>query len=272
MDIHKPKPWRGVREFLKEYLIIVVGVLTALAAEAVVENLHWRHEVSVAREAIAFDLREIVARAASKDAESPCVGRRLGEIADILDAAQVSHRLPPMGPVGGPDTPPWGLRSWSALNSGQTLAHISNREQLLLAGLAAYLAVLHEVTESERMEWAVLRTMTGPGRPTSDAEIASLRATLGRAETDAVFQKIGGRQVAALAARSGFVTAREIDADFRAGLEKAKAAPLCQAPQSPAAHSAWNFREILARPPERPTGAAANPLAVGNAGAITTEK
>jgi len=37
MDIHKPKPWHGVREFLKEYLIIVVGVLTALAAESAVE-------------------------------------------------------------------------------------------------------------------------------------------------------------------------------------------------------------------------------------------
>ena len=42
MDIHKPKPWHGLREFLKEYLIIVVGVLTALAAEAGVEWLHWR--------------------------------------------------------------------------------------------------------------------------------------------------------------------------------------------------------------------------------------
>ena len=29
MDIHKPKPWHGMREFLKEYVIIVVGVLTA---------------------------------------------------------------------------------------------------------------------------------------------------------------------------------------------------------------------------------------------------
>lgn len=36
MDIHKPKPWHGPREFLKEYLIIVVGVLTALAAEQTV--------------------------------------------------------------------------------------------------------------------------------------------------------------------------------------------------------------------------------------------
>jgi hypothetical protein len=29
MDIHKPKSWHGFREFLKEYAIVVVGVLTA---------------------------------------------------------------------------------------------------------------------------------------------------------------------------------------------------------------------------------------------------
>ena len=29
MDIHKPKPWHGLREFLKEYLITVVGEKTA---------------------------------------------------------------------------------------------------------------------------------------------------------------------------------------------------------------------------------------------------
>ncbi len=46
MDLHKPKPWHGLREFLKEYLIIVVGVLTALTAEAGVEWLHWRHLAS----------------------------------------------------------------------------------------------------------------------------------------------------------------------------------------------------------------------------------
>jgi hypothetical protein len=49
MDIHKPKPWRGWREFLKEYAIIVVGVLTALAAEQGAEWHHWNHQVEVAR-------------------------------------------------------------------------------------------------------------------------------------------------------------------------------------------------------------------------------
>ena len=54
MDIHKPKPWHNVREFLKEYAIIVVGVLTALAAEQAVEWLHWQHEVEVAVAAAEF--------------------------------------------------------------------------------------------------------------------------------------------------------------------------------------------------------------------------
>ena len=52
MDIHKPKPWHGLREFLKEYVIIVVGVLTALAAEQAVEWLHRRAELSEARAAL----------------------------------------------------------------------------------------------------------------------------------------------------------------------------------------------------------------------------
>jgi hypothetical protein len=52
MDIHKPKPWHGVREFLKEYLIIVVGVLTALAGEQAVEWAHNRAELDEAREAL----------------------------------------------------------------------------------------------------------------------------------------------------------------------------------------------------------------------------
>jgi hypothetical protein len=42
MDIHKPKPWHDVREFLKECAIIIVGVLTALAAEQGVQALDWR--------------------------------------------------------------------------------------------------------------------------------------------------------------------------------------------------------------------------------------
>src|SRR5439155_8415941 len=80
MDIHEPKPWHGVREFLKEYLIIVVGVLTALAAEQVVEVIHRHEEVAAARDAlhreIAVDLRALTL--GGRDYE--CFGRRLDAI------------------------------------------------------------------------------------------------------------------------------------------------------------------------------------------------
>jgi hypothetical protein len=53
MDIHKPRPWRGWREFLKEYaIIVVVGVLTALAAEQAVEWAHRQHDIAETRAAL----------------------------------------------------------------------------------------------------------------------------------------------------------------------------------------------------------------------------
>ncbi len=45
MEIHKSKPIHSWREFLKEYAIIVLGVLTALAAEQTAEALHHRAQV-----------------------------------------------------------------------------------------------------------------------------------------------------------------------------------------------------------------------------------
>src|SRR5689334_6003190 len=201
MDIHKPKTWHSFREFLKEYLIIVVGVLTALAAEAGVEWLHWRHEVHVAREAIAFDLRRLVGAAATADAESACVGDRLVELADILDRAEVTHTLPPLGFGGAPATPNYALRSWSALTSGQTLAHIPNREQLILTGIASYASTLGAANVDARQQWAILQSVIGPGRPISDAEIAALRSALARAYSDALIAKTS-HQMSTLVARS----------------------------------------------------------------------
>ena len=52
MDIHKPEPWHTVREFLKEYVIIVVGVLTALGAEQAVEAVHTAQKAAEAEQLV----------------------------------------------------------------------------------------------------------------------------------------------------------------------------------------------------------------------------
>ena len=84
MDIHKPKPWIGFREFLKEYVIIVVGVLTALAAEQGVEWLHWRHVAAQVQGRLAADIGQDLVNAAEWLAIRPCFEGRVAELASAL--------------------------------------------------------------------------------------------------------------------------------------------------------------------------------------------
>jgi hypothetical protein len=79
MHVHKAKPWHGLKELLREYLIIVLGVLTALAAEQAVEALHHRAQVREMtekmrveseenRHTVDFDEENVRAALASTDA------------------------------------------------------------------------------------------------------------------------------------------------------------------------------------------------------------
>lgn len=56
MEVEKTGPWHGFRAFLKEYAIIVVGVLTALAAGQSVEAWHHHDEVKDLRRALDREL------------------------------------------------------------------------------------------------------------------------------------------------------------------------------------------------------------------------
>ena len=87
MDIHKAKPWHGLREFLKEYTIIVVGVLTALGAEQGVEWLHWAHKVEDGRAAIRSELAGIAFNGELRIAFMGCWERRISFLQDQLEAA-----------------------------------------------------------------------------------------------------------------------------------------------------------------------------------------
>jgi hypothetical protein len=127
MDIHKPKPWHGVREFLKEYLIIVVGVLTALAFEQTVEWLHVRADVGDARAALhgemADDLRTLMLQAR----EDGCWPGRIGAYEQWAKGAGLK---PPHGPsalMEGLSAAAWETAKTSAV------PHMDLEERLALA-------------------------------------------------------------------------------------------------------------------------------------------
>ena len=84
MDIHKPKPWHGVREFLKEFGTIVLGVLVALGAEQAVEWLHWRHQVDLAEESIQPEVTANLLNAYERVVSMGCVQNRIALLKDAL--------------------------------------------------------------------------------------------------------------------------------------------------------------------------------------------
>ena len=235
MDIHKPKPWHGVREFLKEYLIIVIGVLTALGAEAVVEWLHWRHQSDVAHEALAYDMKRAMGWAGLLDVQGPCVGARLNELDGLLDKAQETGRLPPLGPIAKPMVGTWNLRSWTGLTYGQTLAHMPNGEQTRLAGLARLVDWMFSSGHEEWDDWSRLQRMSGLGRRTNDAEIAALRETIASERGLAVQRRGGARLAESFVIQSGLLSQAEIEKAWKQGTDDGAKAHICE-PIPPTSH------------------------------------
>jgi hypothetical protein len=86
MDIHKPKPFHDWREFLKEYGIIVLGVLTALGLEQVVENYHDRHLANEARTDIQAELRADLQQLIGNQASMSLQEKQLEANLAVLDS------------------------------------------------------------------------------------------------------------------------------------------------------------------------------------------
>src|SRR5579864_3974164 len=130
MDIHKPKPWHGVREFTKEIGTIVIGVLIALGAEQMAEAFHWRHEVEVEREALRSEVRDNVAAALYRRSEQACVDARLAQLAEVFRRHASGQPLEIKGKVES--LPIWiaTTGSWDIEVSGQALGHMPQKEKL----------------------------------------------------------------------------------------------------------------------------------------------
>ena len=149
MDIHKPKPWHGVREFLKEYAIIVIGVLTALAAEAGVEWLHWRSSLGDARAALHQEVAANATLALVDLQQSACAAAKFD---DYLASARSGRRPHFVGPrLLAPTSTVWDI-----IKAGQTASHMPVKEQLAYAGFYAVVANLQTVIQSERAATARL--------------------------------------------------------------------------------------------------------------------
>jgi hypothetical protein len=131
MDIHKPKPWHGTREFGKELATIVLGVLIALGAEQAVEWLHMRTEMAEARAAMQTEIRDDLRALVSEAREDACYRSRM--VAFAAWAGGAAPR-PPGG--GGMVMEGLTLNAWEMAKTG-ALPHMPLKERLAFAAFYA---------------------------------------------------------------------------------------------------------------------------------------
>ena len=125
MDIHKPKPWHGWREFLKEFGTIVLGVLVALGAEQAVETTHRYGEVREAREALREEIKTNAEILAFGREELKCLKPQVDAYAAWA--------------AGGPKPPPFRtvlsryvFNTWDTVKTGP-VTHMPLHERLAIS-------------------------------------------------------------------------------------------------------------------------------------------
>jgi hypothetical protein len=157
MHIHRPRAFHGWGEFLKEYGIIVLGVLTALGLEQVVESVHQREAARAATDNIRAEIQADITSLARRNRNEPCVSRRLDEIS----AALADPALLGAGPVWV-GHPYYATLADDQFRSAEQAGHASllpREEQAQYARIHAYFAQFMEAQAEERRAWADLRVL-----------------------------------------------------------------------------------------------------------------
>jgi hypothetical protein len=181
MEIHKPKPWHGFREFLKEYAIIVLGVLTALAAESAVEWGHWQEKIGLGRDAMHQEIAANGSYYAFRVTAGPCVVRRLNQLAEVTEQVAL-HR--PVEPIHFAGLHIGNLivdNAWQAERAEQTLTHLRRQELDRLSQFYAQQEDIRLWVEKEEEAWATLRMLEGDPNRLGAADVTTLRNALQQA-------------------------------------------------------------------------------------------
>ena len=165
MHFHLPKPLHGWREFAGEVGIIVVGVLIALGAEQVVEELHQRAELHEAEDGMTAELRDDdLPQAYARAAVFNCYADQL----DAIEAAVASGdraKTQLLAQAYRPPTRTWDEEAWKAAMASQVVANAGAKRMMGWSTAYVMIPALAKRADDEQQElphlWAKL-SGTGP--------------------------------------------------------------------------------------------------------------
>lgn len=193
MHIHLPKPLHGWREVAGEIAVIVVGVLIALAAEQLVESVHWRNEVTEFREAADHELAYDVAAYQYRARQEPCISRRIAELKRWGEAHRRGEARPLGGEIGRPSVLIFRSGVWGA-RSAEVMTHMPLDARVGYASLYDRLANLQGQIVDEREAWRSLAAFNG-ARRLSEENLMRLNELVFRAESIDRVMRTSVRQI-----------------------------------------------------------------------------
>ncbi len=157
MHFHLPKPLHGWREFFGEVAIIVLGVVIALTAEQIVEDLRERASARAAQENIRAEIKSDVSALAARKENEPCVTRRLDEIsATLAHPAALGSGSVWIG------HPLYATMREDQFHSAEQSGHanlLPGDEQARYSQIYAYFAFYRDAQAAEIRSWADLRVL-----------------------------------------------------------------------------------------------------------------
>lgn len=188
MEIHKPTLLHNWREFLKEYAIIVVGVLTALFAEQAVQSIAWDHKVDAAvadmdNELGSGDGPQAYARLAIHD----CVAGRLNSLRSAVERGDRFRSAALIDAIWLPERT-YDSLAREAATASDVASHMPHERMLQYRIIYEVIPEMDRLSDRELVDLARLRALPRSGgaleTPERLAAIAAIEAL--RVDNDAI--------------------------------------------------------------------------------------
>jgi hypothetical protein len=162
MHFHLPKPLHGWREFVGEVGIIVIGVLIALGAESVVQDLHTRADARAFRETIDHEIGMNLFVYDVRSRQFSCDDKHAAELKSWLDRARSGKQVQALWPLAPQTLTPY--RSAWDNRDAQVFNRLPPKLRQKYAEFYDELSNNWSLIEGEQEQWAHLipYAETGP--------------------------------------------------------------------------------------------------------------
>ena len=147
----------GWRALVGEVGIIVLGVLIALAAEQIVETLHWRRVLGDYRAALHHEIGHNIATYSYRMQQDRCADARTTELQHWLESWRAGHPVSIHGSIGVPQSLMVFNGVWDS-RSEEIASHMPLAEQLAYSKLYDRFSANETHRIAERSVWLSLNS------------------------------------------------------------------------------------------------------------------